>query len=70
MWCVVTPVMSATVEDLAASLFQDPNFDEKVLRFASDAGCQVVYITRDRHVDVEVDGESAICHLTHVRSPY
>ena len=50
--------MSATTQELADSLFEDPSFDEKVLRFASDAACQVVYITRNRHVDVEDDGES------------
>lgn len=49
--------MSATSQDLADSLFEDPTFEEKTIRFATDAGCQVVYITRERHFDVDADGE-------------
>ena len=56
---ILTTVMSATQEELADSLFIDPSFEEKALRFATDVGCQVVYITRERFVDLE-DGASSI----------
>ncbi|OWZ39026.1 dynein heavy chain 1, cytosolic [Cryptococcus neoformans Tu259-1] len=49
-------VMSATPQELEDSLFEDPNFDEKTVRFATDASCQVVYITRERYLDVDEDG--------------
>ncbi len=48
--------MAATQAELEDSLFEDPNFDEKVTRFASDAGCQVVYITRETVPDYADDG--------------
>ncbi|KIR72005.1 dynein heavy chain 1, cytosolic [Cryptococcus deuterogattii CA1014] len=53
-------VMSAAPQELEDSLFEDPNFDEKTVRFATDANCQVVYITRERYLDVEEDGELAL----------
>lgn len=49
--------MSATKQELDQGLFDDPSFDEKVLRFASDHACQVVYITKERYLDVDEDGE-------------
>lgn len=55
--------MSATARDLADSLFEDPTFEEKSLRFATDAGCQVVYITRERHFDLDENGE-AVSNVT------
>ena len=48
--------MSATIAELTESLFEDPSFDEKVLRFATDPGCQVVYLTRDRQSDLDPEG--------------
>jgi dynein heavy chain 1 len=51
--------MSATSEELEDSLFEDTSFDEKVTRFASDTGCQVVYITKETFLDVDEDGESS-----------
>lgn len=48
-------VMSATPQELEDSLFSDPSFDEKALRFATDSVCQVVYITRERFLDVDAD---------------
>jgi hypothetical protein len=50
-------VMSASLEELEDSLFEDTGFDEKVTRFASDSGCQVVYITKETFVDVDEDGK-------------
>lgn len=49
--------MSATSEELDDSLFLDPGFEEKALRFATDGGCQVIYVTRERYLDVDEDGE-------------
>ena len=48
--------MTATSHELQSSLFDDPSFEEKSLRFATDAGCQVVYITRERYLDVDDTG--------------
>lgn len=50
-------VMSATPKELDSGLFDDHAFEEKVLRFAEDPGCQVVYITKERYLDVDDDGE-------------
>lgn len=55
-------VMSATPQELEDSLFSDPSFDEKALRFATDSVCQVVYITRERFLDVDAD-EDGECFL-------
>jgi len=49
--------MAASVDDLDVSLFSDPSFSEKALRFATDSACQVVYITRERYLDLDEDGE-------------
>ena len=49
--------MTATPNELQESLFEDPSFEEKALRFASDPSCQVVYITRERYLDVDEDGQ-------------
>jgi len=49
--------MSAVRTELEDSLFADPSFEEKVARFASDAGCQVVYVNKERFVDADEDGE-------------
>lgn len=49
--------MSATSEELEDSLFEDASFEEKVVRFAVDASCQVVYITKDTFLDVDEEGE-------------
>jgi dynein heavy chain 1 len=51
--------MTASQQELEDSLFEDPSFEEKTLRFATDAGCMVVYITRERFYDVDEDGEMA-----------
>ena len=48
--------MTATREELEDSLFEDPSFDEKCLRFATDSSCQVIYITRERYLDVDEEG--------------
>jgi hypothetical protein len=48
--------MSANVLELKDTLFNEPDFEENVLRFASDIGCQVVYIVKDRVVTLEDDG--------------
>ena len=55
--------MSATVDDLT-TLFSDPSFEDKALRFASDAACQVVYITKQRYVDDD-EGESSSSPLAY-----
>ncbi|TXT09077.1 hypothetical protein VHUM_02551 [Vanrija humicola] len=52
---LLPPVMSATKQELDQGLFDDPSFDEKVLRFASDHACQVVYVTKERYLDVDED---------------
>lgn len=49
--------MSASIEELEDSLFEDASFEEKVTRFALDAGCQVVYITKETFGDVDEDGK-------------
>ena len=49
---------SGKPEDLA-SLISDPSFEDKALRFATDAACQVVYITKQRYLDSQDDGEAA-----------
>jgi dynein heavy chain 1 len=54
---LLLPVMSAAVDQLEKTLFADPTFEEKVQRFATDAGCQVVYITRERFVEPDEEGE-------------
>ena len=59
-------VMSASLAELQDSLFEDPSFQEKSLRFASDAGCQVVYITRERYLDADEDGEYPLPPFTSV----
>lgn len=48
--------MTASREELHDSLFEDPSFEEKSLRFGTDAACQVMYITRERYLDVDEDG--------------
>jgi dynein heavy chain 1 len=53
-------VMAATRQELEHGLFEDPAFEEKSLRFATDAGCQVVYITKERYLDVDEDGECKV----------
>ena len=50
--------MAASSEDLDTSLFVDPNFDEKALRFATDAASQVVYITKERYAEQNENGWS------------
>ncbi|WVR09001.1 hypothetical protein IAU60_006061 [Kwoniella sp. DSM 27419] len=57
---LLLPVMAATHEELQESLFEDPSFDEKVQRFAADAGCQVVYISKERYIDVDEDDQPII----------
>lgn len=56
--------MSASLNDLENTLFNDPNFEENVSRFAGDAACQVVYITKERIAIIDDDGESAILALS------
>lgn len=51
--------MSAKVEELEDSLFVDPSFEEKVLRFATDAACRGVYVTKESFADADEDGEPA-----------
>ena len=48
--------MTATKQGLRDSLFAEPSFEEKTIRFATDAACQVVYITRERYLDAEDEG--------------
>jgi len=50
--------MAATRQELEHGLFDDPAFEEKSLRFATDVGCQVVYITKERYLDIDEDGKS------------
>lgn len=56
-----TTVMAATRQELEHGLFDDPNFDEKAQRFAFDAGCQVVYVTKERYLDVDEEGKHWNC---------
>lgn len=56
-------VMSAVLVELEDSLFEDPSFEEKVLRFAGDAACQVVYITKERLVTVDEEGEPVLLDI-------
>lgn len=49
-------VMGASRRDLESSLFDDTAFEEKCTRFASDAGCMVVYVTKELPVTA-VDGD-------------
>ena len=51
--------MSATGQELKDSLFEGPGFEEKSVRFATDPACQVVYITRERYLDLDEDGAPA-----------
>ncbi|WVQ73635.1 hypothetical protein IAR50_003215 [Cryptococcus sp. DSM 104548] len=57
-------VMSATPQELDDTLFEDPNFDEKTVRFATDVGCQVVYVTKERYLDVDEEN-SPISRITY-----
>lgn len=50
--------MSASVEELEDSMFEDPSFEEKVQRFASDAASRSVYVTKETFMDADDDGES------------
>lgn len=50
--------MSATRSEIDLSLYDDTNFEEKSLRFATDPGCQVIYVTKERYVDMDEDGQS------------
>jgi dynein heavy chain 1 len=52
-------VMSASLSDLENTLFNDHNFEENVSRFAGDAACQVVYITKERISIIDDGGRSA-----------
>ncbi|CAD6590781.1 MAG: hypothetical protein TREMPRED_005879, partial [Tremellales sp. Tagirdzhanova-0007] len=52
---LLLPVMSATGQELKDSLFEGPGFEEKSVRFATDPACQVVYITRERYLDLDED---------------
>ncbi|KAK8843995.1 hypothetical protein IAR55_006788 [Kwoniella newhampshirensis] len=61
---LLLPVMSATRQELEDSLFEDPTFDDKCQRFAADAGCQVVYITKGRYLDVDED-DNPIARITY-----
>ncbi|WVQ81477.1 hypothetical protein IAT38_003601 [Cryptococcus sp. DSM 104549] len=61
---LLLPVMSATREELDDSLFEDPSFDEKAVRFATDAACQVIYVTRERYLDVEED-DTPVARITY-----
>ena len=56
--------MSASLEDIEDSLFEDSSFDEKVTRFASDSGCQVVYITKETFIDVDDDCKLKVLSYT------
>ncbi|ORX39193.1 dynein heavy chain, N-terminal region 1-domain-containing protein [Kockovaella imperatae] len=57
---LLQPVMSASLDNLS-SLFADPSFDEKALRFATDPACQVVYITK-RYID----GDASLTYQLHL----
>ena len=45
--------MSATRQEVEDSLFEDPGFEEKSIRFATDLACPVVYITQERILRVD-----------------
>ncbi|OCF56381.1 dynein heavy chain 1, cytosolic [Kwoniella mangroviensis CBS 10435] len=61
---LLLPVMSATKQEIEDSLFEDPSFDEKTIRFATDPGCQVVYITKERYLDVD-EYDAPIARITY-----
>lgn len=49
--------MSASAEELEDSMFEDPSFDEKVSRFASDAASRSVYITKETFMDMDEESK-------------
>lgn len=51
--------MSASTEELEDSMFEDPSFEEKVSRFASDAASRSVYVTKETFMDADEDGQSS-----------
>lgn len=53
---LLPPVLGASVEDIEGTLF-DEEFDEKVLRYASD-GNSVIYVAKTR-----IDSEGVPCDL-------
>lgn len=58
------PVMSATRLELEMTLFSDPEFDEKISRFAQDSSIMVAYITKEIKADVfedESEGKNEPC---------
>ena len=50
-------MMSASTEELEDSMFEDPGFEEKVSRFASDAASRSVYVTKETFMDSDDDGK-------------
>jgi hypothetical protein len=63
-WSVLRSlVMSATRLELEMTLFNDPEFDEKVSRFAQDSSIMVAYITKEIDTNVsdeETEGKNGI----------
>jgi dynein heavy chain 1 len=57
---LLPPVMAASRSELEHGLFDDPAFEEKALRFATDAGCQVVYVTKQRYHDADEDDQQVV----------
>jgi dynein heavy chain 1 len=53
---LIFAVMSASTEELEDSMFEDPNFEEKVSRFALDAASRSVYVTKESFMDSDDDG--------------
>jgi hypothetical protein len=49
--------MAATRTDLESSLFGDVSFEDKAERFATDGSHMVAYITKERNLRPEEDGE-------------
>lgn len=52
--------MAASLSDVEDSLALDPDFEDKCLRFSTDAACRVVYITGRRVTDVDADGNQRL----------
>ncbi|ORY33069.1 putative motor [Naematelia encephala] len=62
---LLIPVMTATAQDIQDSLFEDPSFDDKATRFATDASCQVVYVVKERYLDVDED-DNPVARITYL----
>lgn len=45
---LLPPVLGASIEDLEGTLFDD-EFDERVVKYASEGGGSVIYVAKTRH---------------------